>query len=252
MAKIALVTGGAGSGIGAKSCAALARDGYTVAVTDLRGEGAAEVAAALPGGGHLGLALDVADEAQVDEIFDRVEADLGPVAVLAACAGVMIAPPGRIPSIAEIATEDWDSTFAVNIRGMFFCVRAFIRQRRERPVEGGRIVALSSAAAHTGGMRGGADYAASKAAVLAMVKTVSREAADYGVTVNAIAPGPVDTPLFREMWPPGSEAPLLETMPFGRLIEPEEIADLVAYLASPAAASISGATVDINGGYQVR
>jgi NAD(P)-dependent dehydrogenase (short-subunit alcohol dehydrogenase family) len=164
----------------------------------------------------------------------------------------MIAPPGKSPSIAEIDPADWDRTFAVNTRGPFFCIREYLSRRRETPVSNGRIITLSSAAAQSGGVRGGADYAASKAAVLALTKTVAREAAELGATANAIAPGPVDTPLFREMWPPGSETGLIDIMPFRRLIEPEEIAALVAFLASDAAANISGSTIDINGGYQMR
>ena len=249
---VALITGAAGTGIGAKSCVALADAGYAVAASDLRGEDAESTAQSLAGNGHIGLAMDVTDEASVKAGFDDAEVALGPVAVLLCSAGIMIAPPGRSPSITEIDTADWDRTFAVNTRGPFFCVREFVSRRRETPVAGGRIILLSSAAAHSGGVRGGADYAASKAAILALTKTVAREAADLGATANAIAPGPVDTPLFREMWPPGSEGGLLDIMPFKRLIEPEEIAGLVVFLASDAAANISGSTIDINGGYQMR
>jgi NAD(P)-dependent dehydrogenase (short-subunit alcohol dehydrogenase family) len=252
MSRVAFVTGAAGSGIGARSCAALADAGFTVAAADIRGEGAKEVAAGLSGSGHLGLTVDVTDEASVHGGFDEAEATLGPVTVLVCSAGIMIAPPGKSPSIAEIDPADWDRTFAVNTRGPFFCIREYLSRRRETPVSNGRIITLSSAAAQSGGVRGGADYAASKAAVLALTKTVAREAAELGATANAIAPGPVDTPLFREMWPPGSETGLIDIMPFRRLIEPEEIAALVAFLASDAAANISGSTIDINGGYQMR
>ncbi len=252
MNRVALVTGAAGSGIGAKSCASLADAGFTVAAADIRGDGAKEVAAALSGSGHLGLTVDVTDEASVHTAFDEAEAALGPVAVLVCSAGIMIAPPGKSPSITEIDPADWDRTFAVNTRGPFFCIREYLARRRDTPAQGGRIITLSSAAAQSGGVRGGADYAASKAAVLALTKTVAREAAELGATANAIAPGPVDTPLFREMWPPGSESGLIDIMPFKRLIEPEEIAALVAFLASDAAANISGSTIDINGGYQMR
>ena len=250
--RVALVTGAAGSGIGAKSCAALAEAGYAVAATDLDGGGADATAAALAGEGHIGLALDVTDEDSVAAGFEQAEAALGPVSVLLCSAGIMIAPPGKSPPVTEIETADWDRTFAVNSRGPFFCVREYLRRRQAAPAPGGRIILLSSAAAHSGGVRGGADYAASKAAVLALTKTVAREAAALGVTVNAIAPGPVDTPLFREMWPPGSETGLLDIMPFKRLLAPEEIAALVVYLASDAAANVSGSTIDINGGYQMR
>lgn len=251
-ARVAFITGGGHAGIGAAAAAALARQGLAVAVTDLRGDAAAATAASLPGAGHRGYALDVADEAQVASVFAAAERDLGPVAVLVCCAGIMITPASGPPDIARMQAADWDRTFDVNARGVFLCIREFLRARAERPVPHGRIVAISSAAAQIGGYRGSADYIASKAAVIALVKVAARQAAAQGITANSIAPGPVETPMFRAAVPAGAEGPMLAHVPLGRMGRPEEVAAAIAFLATPEAAYITGSTIDVNGGYRMQ
>jgi 3-oxoacyl-[acyl-carrier protein] reductase len=116
----------------------------------------------------------------------------------------------------------------------------------------GRIVTISSAAGQTGGLRGGADYAASKAAVLALTKMAAREAAPTGMTVNSIAPGPVETPLYRSVNPPSSDATMTAAVPLGRIGTPEEIAAAVSFLVSESAGYITGSVIDVNGGSRMQ
>lgn len=236
MSRIALITGAA-SGIGAASARALTLDGLVVAETDRHGTP---------------FLMDVTDEAAVERAFDDVERTLGKISVLVTSAGTMIAPKDKRPSLTEISAETWDQTFRVNARGTFFAVRALLRRRLNDPVPHGRIITISSAAGQTGGLRGGADYAASKAAVLALTKLAAREAAPIGMTVNSIAPGPVETPLFRSVVPPGGEAAMLAGVPLARLGTPDEVAAAVRFLVSEAAGYITGSVIDVNGGSRMQ
>jgi NAD(P)-dependent dehydrogenase (short-subunit alcohol dehydrogenase family) len=236
MTRVALITGAA-SGIGAACVRALAADGLVVAATDRHA---------------VKYLMDVTDEAAVERTFDKVEAELGKVSVLVTSAGTMIAPPDRRPSLTDISVEAWDETFRVNARGTFLPVRALLRRRLRDPVAHGRIVTISSAAGQTGGLRGGADYAASKAAVLALTKLAAREAAPTGMTVNSIAPGPVETPLFRSVNPEGKDGPMLASVPLGRIGTPDEIAAAVRFLVSEAAGYITGSVIDVNGGSRMQ
>jgi 3-oxoacyl-[acyl-carrier protein] reductase len=236
MSRVALITGAA-SGIGAACAAALAADGISVAATDRR---------------SAPFLMDVTDEKAIESVFDEVERKLGKVSVLVTCAGTMIAPtPGR-PSLTQITAEAWDETFRVNTRGTFFALRALLRRRLADPLPHGRIVTISSAAGQTGGLRGGADYAASKAAVLALTKLAAREAAAIGMTVNSIAPGPIETPLFRSVNPPGNDGPMIASVPLGRIGTPEEIGATARFLVSEAAGYITGSVIDVNGGSRMQ
>jgi 3-oxoacyl-[acyl-carrier protein] reductase len=236
MMRVALVTGAA-SGIGAACARALAADGLVVAATDRR---------------SAQFLMDVTDEDAVERVFDEAERKLGRIGVLVTSAGTMIAPtPGR-PSLTQITAEAWDETFRVNARGTFFAIRALLRRRLHDPVPHGRIVTISSAAGQTGGLRGGADYVASKAAVLALTKLAAREAAPSGMTVNSIAPGPVETPLYRSVNPPSTDAAMTAGVPLGRLGTPEEIAAAVSFLVSEAAGYITGSVIDVNGGSRMQ
>lgn len=251
MTRIALITGGAG-GLGLASARALAVAGHRVAICDLDGAGARRAAETLPGTGHAGLALDVTSESAVRDVFDRVEAELGPVAVLATFAGLLVGT-GPKARIADTATEDWERTFAVNARGTFFCVREMLRRRRAAPVAQARIVTVGSVAAQVGGVRGNAAYSAAKGAVHTLTKSAAAEGAAFGVTANCIAPGMIATPMLRQVLPIEDEAAgAAAAVPLARVGRPEEIAGLVAYLASPASEFMTGATLDMNGGQYLR
>ena len=252
--RIALITGGA-SGLGLATAHRFAADGMTVVLADLRETAAAEAATQLPGAGHRGIGLDVADERSVANAFDGVERTLGPVAVLACFAGLLStsAKPGRI-ALVDLTLDEWEKVNAVNGRGTFLCIREFARRRNERPVQHGRIVTVSSLAGQVGGLKSGAAYSASKGAVLSLTKLAARELAPLGITVNAIAPGPIDTPMLRATVPEGNEDQKylgLAQVPLGRVGAPVEIAAAAAYLASVEAGFVTGSTLDVNGGMRM-
>ena len=252
--RIALITGGA-SGLGLATARRFAADGMTVVIADLRETAAAEAAGSLAGAGHRGIGLDVADESSVAKAFEGVEQQLGPVAVLACFAGLLSTSvkPGRI-SLVDLTLDEWEKVNAVNGRGTFLCIREFARRRSARPVEHGRVITVSSLAGQVGGMQSGAAYSASKGAVLSLTKLAARELAPLGITANAIAPGPIDTPMLRATVPEGSGDQKylgLAQVPLGRVGMPVEIAAAAAYLASVEAGFVTGSTLDVNGGLRM-
>jgi 3-oxoacyl-[acyl-carrier protein] reductase len=250
--RTAIVTGGA-RGIGRAIAERLARDGLRIAVADLSEAEARESAAALPGAGHLGMAVDVREEASVARLFDRVEAEAGPVGVLVCNAGIlMLREGGARPPLAETTLDEWEQTHAVNTRGTFLCIREMLRRRTARPVPEGRIVTLSSVAAQLGGYRSSSAYISSKAAVLGLTKAAAREAAPLGLTVNAVAPGLIDAPMLRLSLPADQDASIAGNIPLGRIGTPEDVAEACAYLISPGAGYLTGVTLDVNGGYRMQ
>jgi meso-butanediol dehydrogenase/(S,S)-butanediol dehydrogenase/diacetyl reductase len=249
----ALVTG-AGQGIGRAAALALARAGADVAVNDLRAGAAETVAGEIRALGRKALALpaDVAAVAEIERMVQGAVEGLGRLDVLVNNAGLIRPTP-----FGQVTERDWDETFAVNARGLFFCMQAaapvLVRQG------GGAIVNVSSIAG-----RGSASlsppYAASKAAVLSLTQQAARALARHGVRVNAICPGIVDTDFNRRLdeilgvrqqgLAPGQ---FLEqraaSVPLGRLADPAEIAGVIVFLASPAAAYITGQAVTVDGGF---
>lgn len=248
MSRIAMVMGGA-SGIGLASAAALASKGYIIAVADVKESSTA--AASLVGSGHRGYAVDIANESAVAHLFQSIESDLGPVAVFVSCAGISGYEHGKRPTLRETTLDSWNSVFAVNSTGPFLCVREMFRRRTEQPVEHARIILIGSMAALDGGKNSPSAYVASKGAVHALVKTAMNEAAALRMTVNCVAPGVIDTPMFRAAVPPERRAAVFAQMPFGRAGSTEEIGAVVAFLASEDASFISGACLDVNGGVRM-
>jgi len=249
--EIALVTGGAG-GIGAAICRYLADAGHVVAVTDLDPTAAQRVAASLPGDGHIGVGLNVADESSVQQAFDAVTARLGRPSVLVAAAGILhFKPNGDRPLVIETELADWQRTVTINQTGCFLTCREFARRLPDEP-SFGRIVTISSVTAQIGGYRSNAAYIASKAAILGFTKALARELAPRGVTVNAVAPGLIDAPMLRQSLSPEKDAQAASAIPLGRIGLPEDVADAVAYLVSPGASYQTGTTIDVNGGYRMQ
>jgi NAD(P)-dependent dehydrogenase (short-subunit alcohol dehydrogenase family) len=252
MSRIAVVTGGA-RGIGREICRVLAEDGLHVVSADVDTQGAAATASALPGGSHFGFHLDVADETSVEQLFSRVEEEIGRVAVLVCNAGRLLLRNGTRPLIHETSLESWQETFAVNTVGPFLCARAFITHRQRNPVEHGRIVTFSSVAAQLGGYNASAAYIAAKAAIIGFTKALGREVAALGATANAIAPGLIDTDMMRlAAGGAGATAANTSNIPLGRIGQPSDVAAAVRFLVSPAASYITGATIDVNGGYRMQ
>jgi 3-oxoacyl-[acyl-carrier protein] reductase len=226
--RVALVTGG-GRGIGEAIARTLRERGSTVVVGDLAG-----------GQIELDVRSAASFEAAVASLVEQHER----LDILVNNAAVTIRRP-----FFEIDEAEWDEVMAVNLRSVFLGCR--IAGQRMREQGSGRIVNLSSLAGQAGSIVNGAHYAASKAGILALTKVVARELAPHGVTVNAVAPAAIDGPVM-EALPPEQVEALARSIPVGRLGTPEEVATLVAFLASDEAAFVTGATFDVNGGLLMR
>ena len=252
--RLALVTGGAGS-LGLASAVRLAASGVRVALADIDGDAAHTAAARLPGTGHIGFGLDVSDERSVIGAFDRIEGDIGPVAIVVNFAGVLRAGSGNF-SLAELTVTEWERVFAINSTGSFLVTREMARRRRDTSVTYGRIVLVSSAGAQIGGYQGSAAYFSSKGSVLTLVKAAARELAPLGITVNSIAPGPIDTPMLRAATEArgGSDSGYtgMSRVPLARIGTPDEVAAATMYLVSRDAGFVTGAVMDVNGGLRMQ
>ncbi|SCK43564.1 NAD(P)-dependent dehydrogenase, short-chain alcohol dehydrogenase family [Variovorax sp. HW608] len=249
--RLALVTGG-GRGIGEAVCRQLASQGLRVVVADIDGDNAARVAREL-GAGHAAETVDVADEAAVIGLFERVEAAHGPVAVLVCVAGLLILPNGERPLIKDMSMDTWERSFAVNTRGAFLCSREYLRRREANPLAQGRVVFFGSVAAQLGGYRSSAAYIGAKAAVHGYAKAFARESAHLRITANVIAPGLIDTDMLRAtVTSSGALAAAAQNIPLGRVGRVDDVAAAVAYLVSPAAEYITGNVIDVNGGYRMQ
>ncbi len=238
-----IVTGGS-RGIGAAICRLLGGRGFPVAVNyATRPEAAEQVAAAIRAGGGRAAAIggDIADPRQVTEIFAAAERSLGAIGGLVNNAGTT----GVAARVDLQEPEDLQRLFAVNVFGAMYCAREAIRRMSSaQGGAGGAIVNISSAAARLGGLSGHALYAASKGAIESFTRGLANEVAREGIRVNAVAPGVTAT----DMATPGMRDAVKNGIPMGRLGEPEEIAEAVAWLLSPAASYVTGTIITVSGG----
>lgn len=245
--KIALIVGAA-SGIGAATARRLARDGYCLALADLADGPLLEVARET---GALAFTVDIADADCVAALFDAVEAALGPVTILINTAAISpMKPGGGMLGMADAAPELLRRVIDVNVMGALWLGREYAL-RASRAAPGGRVVMLSSSAARLGGMRSAVVYSASKGAIQSFVKGLARELAPQGITVNCVAPGLVDTPMLRAGLDPADDEAASGTVPLGRIGTADEMANAIAWLVSDQAAYMTGATLDVNGGYHM-
>jgi 2-hydroxycyclohexanecarboxyl-CoA dehydrogenase len=247
--RTAVVTGaGSERGIGRALADRLAREGWAVAVLDVDGDGvraAAEEIAARHGARTLGLAADVADPASVDAALDRVEAGLPPVVGLANLAGISSPTP-----YLEVAPDEWDRVLAVNLRGTHLVTQRVVRGMADRGL--GRVVSVSSISAQRGGgTYSKVAYSAAKAGIIGFTRAVARELGPHGVTVNCVAPGPIDTDIMGGTLSEERKAEMAADVLVGRIGTPGEVAALMAFLLGPDAGFITAATYDINGGLQI-
>ncbi|MCR4268725.1 SDR family NAD(P)-dependent oxidoreductase [Nitratireductor sp. ZSWI3] len=252
MALLAFVTGAAG-GIGSAIATRLAGDGFTVIASDVDAGRAKDLAASLPGTGHAGVALDVCDEQAVIDRLRQVETEFAPINAMVAAAGLLILDKnGQRRPIIETGLDEWDRTQRVNSTGTFLLVREYLRHRTRSPVDHARFIAFSSVAAQLGGYRSSSAYIASKSAILGLVKAAAREAAPLGVTVNAVAPGLIDAPMLRLSLDPADDGEIAKSIPLNRIGTSGDVAGAVAYLAGPDGGYVTGATIDVNGGYRMQ
>jgi 3-oxoacyl-[acyl-carrier protein] reductase len=231
--RVALVSG-ASSGIGAATAARLAREGAKVASLDLRAEAPH---------GVLALAGDVSRSADVQQAVARAEQELGPIDVLVCSAGV----PGESLRTVDVPDDEWRRVLGINADGVFFCNRAVLAGMVERGY--GRIVNVASIAGKEGNPMAAA-YSASKAAVIALTKSIGKDVARTGVLVNCIAPAVIETPILDGLTDEHVSY-MVERIPLGRMGSAEEVASLVCWLASEECSFSTGATFDISGGRAV-
>ena len=236
--RTAIVTGGS-RGIGLAVSYALAEAGAQVAVVGRNPERAEGVAGDLPGEGHAGYACDVADSQATKTLAADVESTQGPVDILVNNAGIT-----RDNILLRLKDEDWDEVINVNLKGAFNMIRALARGMMKR--RGGSIVNVTSVVGLMGNP-GQTNYAASKAGLVGLTKSVAKELASRGVRCNAVAPGFINTDMTAEL-PESAVEALVERIPLGRLGEPEDVAGLIRFLVSPEAHYITGQVVAVDGG----
>jgi 2-hydroxycyclohexanecarboxyl-CoA dehydrogenase len=236
--RYALLTGAAG-GIGSAIAADLAAMGARVLLADMNLSGAQALAATLPNAEPI--AVDLLDPSSIDRLaHDALQR--GPIDILISCAGF-----DRVQPFLDSQPETWDRLIAINLRAVIQLTHAMLPLMQER--RWGRIVNIASDAGRVGSS-GEAVYAAAKGGVIAFTKAIAREAAAMGVTSNAVAPGPTDTPLLQEvaLERPRLVEALKRGIPIGRLGEPRDVAAAVAFLCSERAGYITGQTLSVNGG----
>jgi NAD(P)-dependent dehydrogenase (short-subunit alcohol dehydrogenase family) len=250
--QVAMVTG-AGSGNGKAIALRLAEEGTALALTDIAEAPLHAVRDTVMGMGRPCLAVvsDIADIAATEAVIRQVVERFQRLDILVNNAGVL-----RISPFPDATPEDWDRTLAVNARGLYFAMQAAARVMREQ--KGGRIINIASIAGIEAKTLS-PPYAASKGAVITLTKAAARAMAQYGVTVNAVAPGLIDTPFneridyelgVRKGLKPGEFLRQRgQDIPLGRIGAPEDVAGVVAFLASPDAAYITGETVIVSGGW---
>jgi NAD(P)-dependent dehydrogenase (short-subunit alcohol dehydrogenase family) len=238
-----IVTGAAG-GIGRTVAEAFATTGARVMAVDLTQDGVDAVVAGLEGQGHLAVGTDLRDLAGHDRLVARARAELGALDVLAHLAAVL----RRRNDIDEVSEDDWDVQLDTNLKATFFLCRAAARAMRAQG-RGGRIITFTSQAWWTGGFGGSVVYAASKGGIVSMTRGMARSYGPYGITVNTVAPGQVITPMLMDGLSEETFQAMTRATPLGRAAEPHEIAGTVVFLASDHAAFISGATINITGGF---
>lgn len=244
MSRVAVVTGGA-SGMGEATCHELGRRGHQVAVLNVNADAAQRVTDDLRSTGITAFAVgaDITDRAAVEEAFGKVRSELGPVGILVTSAGMF-----GYASFADITEQSWAQMIEVNLSGTFRCCQVALPDMVE--AGWGRIVMISSSSAQRG-TPFAAHYAASKGALLTLTKSLAREYAAHGITVNNIPPSGIETPMQHQSQAAGylpSNETIAANIPLGRLGTGADIAAAVGFLCSEEAGFITGQTLGVNGG----
>ena len=242
--KVALVTG-ASSGIGRATVELLAECGAAVAINYHRNETGAEsarAAVAEKGGRAVVIQADVTRTDDVRELVNRAAKELGPIDILVNNAGSLVE---RL-KLLELSEERWDYVMNLNLKSAFLCAQAVAPSMMER--KSGAIVNVSSIAGRNGGALGSIHYSTAKGGLITMTKGLAKELAPYGVRVNAVSPGVIETPFHETFSTPEMMKGYVAAIPLGRIGTPPEVARVIAFLASDAAAFLAGETIEINGG----
>lgn len=242
--QVIIVTGsGSSKGIGKSIALSFAKQGGKIVIADLHEEGIQETVAEIEavGAEALGIVVDVTDKRSIDAMVEQIMAKWGRIDVLVNNAGV-----SQKVTVEDMTLEDMRRIFEVNLYGLIMCTQSCMKVMREAGY--GRIVNLSSVSGKRGGgIFGGAHYSASKAAVLAFSKNLSREISAEGITINSVCPGLINTEIWKSL--PKTDADrVIDGIPMGRPGETEEVAAAILFLASKEASYITGEEIDINGG----
>ena len=234
--KVAIVTGAA-SGIG-KSCSlSFAEKGVKVVAVDLNKKGVEETNLEIQkkGGKAIFIKADISKKDDVENIVNITENNFGEIDILVNCAGIC-----QIKNIEDITEKEWDKVMSVNLKGTFLMCQSTLKKMKK--YKGGKIVNIASLAGEVGGIMVGANYAASKAGIICLTKSLAKYAAPYNINVNSISPGFINTEMTKDFrYNPDS-------VPLGRVGTSEEVSDVILFLCSDAARYITGANIDVNGG----
>ena len=241
--KRVLVTGAAG-GIGREVSLAFAAAGAHAAVVDLDQGKIDAVVAEMGGGPHIALAHDIRPVAGLPKLVEAVCASLGGIDALVCTAAVLV----RRASVFDVTEADWDVQHDVNLKSAFFLNQAAARVMRDQG-RGGRIINFTSQGWQSGGFGGSVAYAASKGGIVSMTRGLARSLAKDAITVNAVSPGAADTAMMRSGMSEGQLADIAAAIPLGRMAAPSELAGAVLFLASDHAGYVTGATINVSGGW---
>jgi len=233
--KVAIITGG-GGGIGRATALALSKEGARVTIADIDLAKAKAVAAEIKEKGREAIAVkvDVTDTEDITRMVEVTQGAFGRIDILVNGAGIC-----QIKPLNELSEDDWDKMYSVNLRGTFFCSQAVLEVMKKQ--KSGKIINIASLGGEVGGIKVGANYAATKAGVICLTKSLAKYAAPY-INVNAISPGFIDTEMTKDFGYDPNDV-LLK-----RIGTPEEVADVILFLASDSSRYITGANIDVNGG----
>ena len=257
--KVALVTGSA-RGIGKAIAIALAREGCDLVINDINVEAMESVVAEIKKMGRRSISIvaDVCQQQQVSHMIDQCVKTFGRIDILVnnAGGGGSMGDPTKPPPkvIADVTENHWDAVIDTNLKGTFLCTQAALKYMKEQ--KSGKIVNISSVAGRTGDLLTSPHYSAAKAGVLGLTRHVAKEVGRYGVNINALCPahimsGPESERFWQRIRETGKADVILDQIALGRLGNPEEVASVVVFLCSDEASYITGATIDVNGGYVV-
>lgn len=232
--KVAIITGAA-SGIGKACLLPFMEKKTNVVAVDINKRRLEEISEKLDKNKHICITADITQKKDIEKIVSSTINKYGRVDFLVNCAGIC-----QKISVEQITEDDWDRMMSINLKGTFFLCQSVLKEMKKH--KSGKIVNMGSIAGEIGGLLVGANYAASKAGVICLTKSLAKFAAQYNINVNSVSPGFIDTEMTKNL----DQDP--SAVPFGRRGEPEEVADVILFLCSEASRYITGANIDVNGG----